>query len=364
MRHLTNFLPELGRQDANREYVVLVRESFPVLATAKHIRLERVPDRACSSWVRRLTRDVVELPRRLKREKFSAVVSLTNFGPIWSSVPHVFFQRDSRYYCPYHLAQIAGIEKMEIALRRRLAVESMKRADLIVTPSHSMGEMIKEMCPETRNRNFKTLYHGFEVNRSYGITDGVLPQAAHDAWPLLFFPSHLGEHKGFRFLFDVVSILIRRFPRLKLLLTIGQEDDPKLFASSQRYMGQLGITQHVLMIGRVPQNAIFGLYKKSDLMVYPALCESFGFAFIEAMGARLPIVAPDTNLAHEICGTAAKYFPPLCPEACAEQIDTLLDDAVARSTLRSECARRFTDYDWSWRRYASEFASILNEFDL
>ena len=150
MRHLTNFLPELSKRDANREYVVLVRESFPALDVAENIRLERVPDKACSSWVKRIASDVFALPRRLKREKFSAIVSLTNFGPIWSPVPHILFQRNPVYYCPYYLQRIGGRLKVETALRRRLTVVSMMRADLIVTPSQAMREMIQEVCPETR----------------------------------------------------------------------------------------------------------------------------------------------------------------------------------------------------------------------
>ena len=82
MRHLTSFLPELGVRDPNREYVVLVRESFPVLKVAENIRLIRVSDRASSGWMKRIVGDVFELPQKLKREKFSAIVSLTNFEPI------------------------------------------------------------------------------------------------------------------------------------------------------------------------------------------------------------------------------------------------------------------------------------------
>src|SRR2546425_37903 len=122
MRHLTNFLPELGRWDTNREYVVLVRESFPALNITENIRLKRVPDQACTLWVKRISSDVFSLPRRLKREKFSAVVSLTNFGPIWSPVPHILFQRNSTYFCPYYLERIGGRLRLETTTRRWLAV--------------------------------------------------------------------------------------------------------------------------------------------------------------------------------------------------------------------------------------------------
>src|SRR2546427_4717347 len=103
MRHLTNFLPELGRWDTNRAYVALVRESFPALDVAENIQLERVPDQACSEWAQRIASDVFALPRRLKREKFSAVGSLTNFGPIWSPGPHILFHRNPIYFCSYYL---------------------------------------------------------------------------------------------------------------------------------------------------------------------------------------------------------------------------------------------------------------------
>ena len=46
-------------------------------------------------------------------------------------------------------------------MRRWLALQSMRRADLIVTPSDSMGTMVKTSCPQVSQRRFKTLYYGF-----------------------------------------------------------------------------------------------------------------------------------------------------------------------------------------------------------
>lgn len=364
MRHLTSFLPELGARDPSREYVILVRESFPVLNVAENVRLERVSDQASSGWIKRIAGDVFELPQRLKRENFSAIVSLTNFGPIWSPVPHIFFQRNALYYCPYYLESIGGRAKVETFLRRRLAVASMMRAELIVTPSHTMAEMIREVCPETRSRRFKTLYHGFDINHTYESIEAAQPAAEVDGWPILFFPSHLAEFKGYRLLFDVVALLKQRYPRLKLVLTISQEDNPELIDSYQQQINRLNIAQHIYMIGRVPQNAIWSLYKKSDILVYPSLCESFGFSMLEAMGSNLPIVAADTRINREICETAARYFSPLSAVDCAEQIVSVLENNDTRNLLLSEGSRRLTQTDWSWRKYASNFVAIIEDIKL
>lgn len=360
MRHLTQFLPALGRCDAHSEYVVLVRESFPKVLVSENILLERVSDNACESWGRRIVSDVVNLPGRLRNDKFSAVVSLTNIGPVWSPIPHILFQRNALYYCPPYLERIRGLRKVETALRRRLAVESMKRAELIVTPSHAMADMIRETCPEVRTRKFMTLYHGLDPQTPRGRS---LPPQNPDG-PILFFPSHLGEFKGYRLLFEAVALIKERYPRLELWLTIGPEDDRRLFVDFQEHLRRLGILDRVRMLGRVPQDAMWELYGKSDLMVYPSYCESFGFAMLEAMGSGLPVVAADTKTNREICGEGANFFAPFNARECADRISKVLDSDLERTALRAGGAQRIDGYDWSWQRYATEFTSILHHLKL
>ena len=359
MRHITNFLPELGRWDADREYVVQVRESFPALDVAENIRFERVPDRACSTWLKRIAGDVFKLPRRLRREKYSAVVSLTNFGPTWSPVPHIFFQRNALYYCPYYLEKIGGWLKVETALRRRLAVESMKRADLIVTPSHAMGEMIREACPQTQNRRFHTLYHGFAKEALAGPLDEKFAQALASGKGIkLLFPTHAAAHKGFDVLFQMLARLKADGVEFCLFTIIARDDWPEGVETLEHIIRELGLTDHVVFMGRVPQYQMGELYAQCDLMVYPSLCESFGFSMIEAMGYGLPVVAADTAINREMCGEGALYYPPLDAAAGALAIkEALLTDVLPR--LREGGSRRLLSFDWSWRRYAREFVEMI-----
>lgn len=359
IRHITNFLPELGRKDPDREYVVQVRESFPVLEVAENIRIERVPDHACSSWLKRISGDVFKLPRRLKREKYSAVVSLTNFGPTWSPVPHIFFQRNALYYCPYYLEKIGGWLKVETALRRQLAVESMKRADLIVTPSHAMSEMIREACPQTRNRRFHTLYHGFAKDTLAESLDEKFAQAlASGKGVKLLFPTHAAVHKGFDVLFKILGRLKADGIKFSLFTIIARDDWSEGIETFYRIIRELELIDHVVFMGRVPQHQMGELYAQCDLMVYPSLCESFGFSMIEAMGYGLPIVAADTAINREMCDEAALYYPPLDPEAGALAIkEALLPDVL--QNLREGGRRRLVAFDWSWRRYAQEFVDMI-----
>ncbi len=360
MRHLTNFLPELSRQDSVGEYIVLVRESFPTMQLPDNLRLERLSDDQASGWIKRIVGDVLVLPVRLKRDKFNAIVSLTNFGPIWSPVPHILFQRNSLYYCKYYLSRIKGKEKAETLLRRRLVVESMKRADLIVTPSDAMTEMIRETCPEVRNRKFRTLYHGFEKKSlSEPLDNKYKAMLKTDGYKFLY-PTHPQKHKGFEVLFNMLAVLKFEGMKFTLFAPVSQEDWPVKKYQYKQKIDKLSLSNHIVFMGHIPQEQMGMLYRQSDLMIYPSLCESFGFSMIEAMGHDLPIVAADTAVNREICGEGAIYYSPLDHQAGAEAVKTALG-ADSRKRLSEAGRGRVNSFDWSWKRYVSEFIEITKE---
>lgn len=359
VRHLTSFLPALGKADQRQSYVVLVRESFPDVPTAENIRLKRIPDAAATAWGARVVADSIGLPLRLAREKVSAVVSLTNFGPIWAPVPHIVFQRNQIYYCPYYLDRIGGRLRIETALRRRLAVESMKRADLIVTPTDAMGQMIQDRCPQTRGRAFRTIYHGFSQSVMRDPLDSAPAQLlASGAGVKLLYPTHPAVHKGFEVLFDMLAALKAEGLSMCLFTTISPDDWPDGVAAYQRRIKQLNLRDNVVFLGRVPQGQMGAVYAQCSLMVYPSLCESFGFSMIEAMGYGLPIVAAGTATNREVCQSAASYYSPLDAAAGARAIIDALDPGVSER-LRAGAATRLVSFDWSWARYAREFVQAV-----
>jgi glycosyltransferase involved in cell wall biosynthesis len=360
MRHLTSFLPELAGCDGRRQYVVLVRETFPALSLPGSIVIERVPDAQAAGWLSRAWYDVVVLPRVLRKENFEAVVSLTNFGPVWSPVPHVFFQRNPVYYSPYYLERIRGTAKVETLLRRRLALASMKRARLIVTPSNAMARMIRDMCPETAALRFYTLYHGFSNDAMGEPLDPSFRKVivANRGWKLLY-PTHAALHKGFEVLFEILSVLKSRGARFVLIAPVSDEDWPEGVREYRRHIKELGIEENVVFTGRVPQRQMGGLYSLCDLMVYPSPCESFGFSMVEAMGHGIPIVAADTAVNREMCEDGALYYPTFSADAGAAAIMEAMEPQVG-ARLREAGTKRLRAFDWSWKRYAREFVRMLD----
>ena len=359
LRHLTNFLPEIGIIKSDIKYIILVDESFPKIILPDNIYIERLSRKITRIYIIRLLYDVIIIPFRLKKEKYSLVVTLTNFGPIWSPIPHIIFQRNSLYYCPYYLSKISGYQKHAVVLRKKLAAMSMKRADLIVTPSNAMADMIKTACPEVASKEFRTLYHGYSQDSYQEPLDECYSRlVVQNGCYKFLYPTHPGPHKGFEILFNILSLLKKKGLQFKLFVTIESKDWPKGINEYEKRIAALGLKNEVHFIGRIPQKQMGSLYKICDLMIYPSLCESFGFSMIEAMGYSLPIVAAGTAVNEEMCGDGAIYYSPLNANDGAKAVIEALQPGRLDKLIR-EGQSHVASYDWSWCRYVREFTEIL-----
>lgn len=358
MRHLTNFLPALAKFDSTNEYDVLVREGVPSMALGGNVRLVRMGRGL--GIASRLLFDNFLLNLFVRQGKYDALVSLLNFGPVKSPVPHIFFQRNPLYYCSFYLESARGRAKWGALLRRRLAVATMNNATVVVTPSNAMAEMIKASCPSLKEKRFVTLYHGFSQASLGAPLEERFMKHFKAGRCRLIYPCHAALHKGFSILFDMLARLKGKQVDFTLFATVCKEDWPKGFAAYERQIRELGIEENVVFMGRVPQEQMGALYQACDLMVYPSLCESFGFSMVEAMGHGLPIVAADTLVNREMCQGAALYYSPLDPEAGVQAILNALD-ASTTARLKASARARMASFDWGWDRYAREFVAVIED---
>jgi glycosyltransferase involved in cell wall biosynthesis len=97
--------------------------------------------------------------------------------------------------------------------------------------------------------------------------------------------AQLIQRKGHRVMLDAMPRLLKRFPRLKLLI-FGRGP---LHDELARLIEQMGLEDRVSLIGFYDElTAILPCF---DLLVHPALMEGLGIAILQAASAGLPVVA-------------------------------------------------------------------------
>ncbi|RPF26384.1 glycosyltransferase family 4 protein [Georgenia muralis] len=111
----------------------------------------------------------------------------------------------------------------------------------------------------------------------------------------------------------------------------------------------------VRQVGRVPDDVIAGLLAGAAAVVVPSLYEGFGLPALEAMAARVPVVAARTSSLPEVVGDGGILVEPT-PAEIAEGIlwavsgDTAVDGLVARGRERAA--------EFTWERSAAGHAAV------
>lgn len=110
----------------------------------------------------------------------------------------------------------------------------------------------------------------------------------------------------------------------------------------------LELGRDVVLLGTVPDNDLPGWYRAADALAFPSVKEGWGLAVLEAMAARLPVIATDIPVFREYLtpGEDALLVPPADPVALAGAMRTLIDDEALRDRLRTAGARVASRFTW------------------
>jgi colanic acid/amylovoran biosynthesis glycosyltransferase len=124
----------------------------------------------------------------------------------------------------------------------------------------------------------------------------------------------------------------------------------------------LGLRDHVDLLGRRSPIAVRDLLQKADVFVLPSLSEGFCNAAIEAMGCGIPVVMANCGGAREGVTDGVEGFivPPRDSEGMAAAIEKLVLDPGLRARMgqagRERVLRQFTLV-----RHVSEFRTLIEE---
>lgn len=102
----------------------------------------------------------------------------------------------------------------------------------------------------------------------------------------------------------------------------------------------------VELLGSVTRERLVSLYQGAAVSVVPSLLEGFGFPVLEAMACGAPVVAARATSLPEVAGDAALLCDAASPEALAEALSRVLDDADLAADLRRRGPARAASFSW------------------
>lgn len=248
------------------------------------------------------------------------------------------------------------------AMRVNLAVarQSIRFAAAVIAPSHHAAGDISRVLDVPGDRIHVT--HEAADERFRPALDQELDdRSVLDKYaitrPYVFNVGGLDARKNLSTLIRAFAEIAREhFPELSLVISGAEHsDNPRVFPPIRPLIAELGLTDRVVLTGRVSDEEKLSLMQRASLYVSPSLYEGFGLSVLEAMACGVPVVAANRTSLPEVVGSAGLLVEPRVPDV-AEAIVSVLGNPELARRLAGDAVKRSGEF--SWQKTAQETIAV------
>jgi phosphatidylinositol alpha-1,6-mannosyltransferase len=139
------------------------------------------------------------------------------------------------------------------------------------------------------------------------------------------------RYKGFDEVIEIMPQLLKRFANLKYLIVGDGPDRPRLEARVRA----LGVSDHVIFAGYVPECAKVAHYNLADAYVMPSSGEGFGIVLLEAAACGIAVVGSRTDGSREalLDGKLGRLVDPRRADELLDAVTAVLEAAPSRRRI-------------------------------
>lgn len=266
-------------------------------------------------------------------------------------VPPIWGQTDT--VCTVHdLGMFTNPEFYHPALRWRmngLIRKGVRQSRLVLCISDAVRDAVQDYFHVADSR-VMTVHHGIDpiyrpqacehvqtVMRRYGLRS-----------PYLIFVGQL--RIGIKNLVRLLEAfaIFRRSEKDAQLVLVGRRPYKGRYpmAGFDETIQRLNLQSAVRELGYVSVEDLPALYSGAEMLVFPSLCEGFGFPVLEAMACGTPVVASQIPALREISGGAALLVDPYSSEDIAAGMERMFYDQQLREKCCSKGLLRARSFTW------------------
>ena len=229
---------------------------------------------------------------------------------------------------------------------QRMIRSSLERSSRVIAVSQTTRSDLLRLF-EVDGRKIEVVYNGVDPAFHRRLEPGELAQWQERLGlrqPYLLFVGNPKPHKN-------LDNVIQAFARARSihdfegeLVCVGGQPEADL--RTRQRAETLGVTGHVRLLGKVPDEALPAIYQGATLFLYPTLYEGFGLPVVEAMASGIPVITSNTSALREIGEGSAQLVNPLDVEALARAIAHSMADPEHRASLVELGRRRAREFTW------------------
>ena len=207
-----------------------------------------------------------------------------------------------------------------------------------------------------RNDKVTVIYNGKDfspyVNKSAGIDRLRKELHIPGDHKVVTTIGRIAKQKGHRYLVEAAHILVRQKNQKMTFLLAGKAEES--FAEIQSLIKEYSLESNVRLLGL--RNDIADILHLSDVFVLPSLWEGLPNVLLEAMIAKVPVVATDIEPHREVIEhhKTGLLVPPQDSAVLADAIMEIINNPQ-KAYLRQEAAYRHVSEKFSREQLVKEY---------
>ena len=223
-------------------------------------------------------------------------------------------------------------KRMNRAVFKKIEKVIYSKYDSIVTINQGTYDSFLKWQTTLRNK-LKVINNGVDLERYQNNSDIEIKDGKN-----LIMVAAFRREKNHRILIEAMRNLETNF---KLKLVGG--GDTEVVNEVKQLVKQYALEKRVEFLGI--REDIPRLLSKSDMFILPSKWEGFGLVAIEAMAAKIPVIASDVEGLASVVGGVGKLFNPASSSELATCIRSVSEDKTLRKTMIESGIKRSEKYD-------------------
>lgn len=200
----------------------------------------------------------------------------------------------------------------------------------------------------------RVIYNGIDLNR-FDASPSIFSFPREPDEFILGSAGRFVKQKAQHLLIEIASRL--KLKKMKFRMMIAGEG--KLKEELERTARELGVEREVIFPGFIDDTK--GFMESIDIFLLPSLWEGFGYAIVEAMACRKPVIAFNVSSNPEIIddGRTGFLIEDMNVEKFLQKIELLIGDRELRRKLGEE-GRKKVERDFSLDRVVREVEEMIS----
>jgi glycosyltransferase involved in cell wall biosynthesis len=230
-----------------------------------------------------------------------------------------------------------------------------QNSELILVDSFLGGDQVIESYGVPK-KNISVLPYVYPQYLKEPYSSNKLNQLYKLPKKFIFYPAQFWLHKNHLNLIKAVSIALKKYPDIYLVLTGSKSRNYKNIIS---LIDKLNLKDRVRILGYVPDANMAFLYHHARAMIMPTFFGPTNIPPLEALSCGCPVLVSNVYAMPKQLGNAALYFEPTSPKSIADAIKKIWSNDRLHKTYKVRAIQYTKKNDQS--RFNQIFKNILTK---